>query len=92
MFDKKIVTPTPVDMITDCQSLVDNCRKLRIRAEVRRLLGEISSLKEAIKSGEVRSLTHVGTEFMLEAMAGTIFLPPTDINSSKIAERSFTKK
>ena len=94
-------------MLTDCQSLVDNCRNLRIRAEERRLLGEITSLKEAIHSGEVRSLSHIGTEFMvadaltkstprrrrqlLDAMAGTIILPTTSPNSKKTVEHNRSK-
>ena len=52
-------------MKTDCQSLVDSTRSLRIQVTERRLSAEVWALREALEAKEITSLEHVPTEAMI---------------------------
>ncbi len=55
----------PIDLRTDCESLVASTKSLRIQATERRLYGEIWALREALDNSEIRTLKHVPTALML---------------------------
>ena len=55
----------PIDMYTDCQSLVDSLSSLRLRPKEKRLTVELSLLREAQNNKQVRSISHISTKFML---------------------------
>jgi hypothetical protein len=59
--DRKV----PIDIRTDCASLVDSTRSLRIQATEKRLYNEIWTLREALESGELRSLEFVESSMMV---------------------------
>jgi hypothetical protein len=86
--------PIPVDMLTDCQSLVDKTRSLKVSVEEKRNLVDIHAIREAIESLQIRSLSHIGNQEMiadgltkttpklkppiLKMMQGSIHIPTTD--------------
>lgn len=55
----------PLDTRTDCKSLEDSTRSLRIQATEKRLYNEIWALREALETGEIRSLCHIPTSLMV---------------------------
>jgi len=61
----KGATRSPLDLLTDCQSVVDHVRSLRMHTKERRLFGDVFCLREAIALGEIRSISHINTEHML---------------------------
>ena len=56
---------TPLDLKTDCESFVTHVKSLRNHPTEKRLVGEINMMRESITRGEIRSLQHVPTEFMI---------------------------
>ena len=54
-----------VDLKTDCMSLVDSMRSLRLQHTEKRLSGLVMLLREAIQNGDVRSIQHVPTSLMI---------------------------
>ena len=52
-------------MKTDCNSLIDSMKSLRVQATEKRLCGEIWALREAISSKEISSMDHVPTGLMI---------------------------
>ena len=54
-----------IDMLTDCQSLVDSLKSLRLRPKEKRLTVELSLLKEAQQNNDVRSIRHIPTGLMI---------------------------
>ena len=56
---------TPIDMKTDCESLVGHVKSLRNHPTEKRLCGDINMIREAITTGEIRSLQHIPTEYMV---------------------------
>ncbi len=55
----------PIDLRTDCQSLVDNINSLRVQVEEKRLTAEMWALRNAYTNGEIRDFTHVSTQDMI---------------------------
>eukprot|EP00299_Pterocystis_sp_00344_P004008 c14816_g1_i1.p2 GENE.c14816_g1_i1~~c14816_g1_i1.p2 ORF type:complete len:124 (-),score=15.18 c14816_g1_i1:89-460(-) len=53
---------TDLAIRTDCLSLIDHLRSLRVHCSEKRLLVEIFALKEAISTGEISAITHISTE------------------------------
>ncbi len=56
---------SPLDLMTDCQSVVDHVRSMRMHTKERRLFGDVFCLREAILLQEMRSINHIDTEHML---------------------------
>ena len=56
---------TPLDMKTDCQSLVSHVKSMRNQPTEKRLCGDIFAIREAIITGELRSVQHIPTANML---------------------------
>jgi hypothetical protein len=88
---------TRLDLKTDCMSVKDSVRSLRIHATEKRLYPDIHALREAIETGEVRSIQHIPTELMvadgltkpapklkapiIQAMKGHFVIPRTTDNT-----------
>jgi hypothetical protein len=54
-----------LDIKTDCKSLLDHLKSLRMYCEEKKLFGAVDMLREAVKVSEVRSVQHVKTEHMV---------------------------
>ena len=50
---------TPLNANTDCLSLVEHVNSYRVNTTEWRLRGNLASLKEAVMTGELASLTHI---------------------------------
>jgi hypothetical protein len=62
----------PVDMLTDCQSVVDNTRSLKISTTSKRNIVDVHEIREALENGEIRSLSHVSnTEMVADGLTKT---------------------
>jgi hypothetical protein len=55
----------PLDIKTDCQSVLDHLKSLRMFCEEKKLFGAVDMLREAVKVSEIHSVQHVKTEFMV---------------------------
>jgi hypothetical protein len=84
---------TALDCKTDCQSVVDVVKSLRVHCTEKRLYLDVDTLREAVETGELRSLQHIASELMpadgltkpqpklkaaiIDVMAGHVLLPRT---------------
>jgi len=88
-----------VTLFTDCHSLVDHAKSLRLQATEKRLYNDIQAIREGISTGEIDRLIHIPTSYMiadgltkpspklrhliLKAMDGIITLPNKPLIEAK---------
>ena len=65
LFAEMLGQPLPISVFTDCLSIVENSRSLRLQVTERRLTSYMWMLRDILERGDIKPLVHVSTRQQL---------------------------